>query len=322
MIFFVFLLLTSFLFGVVVLCTRPTRKESALDRRITDILQSHGESLPATPLVPAHLEVAQPGRFKGLDGILGGFGFARTLQLLIVQGQTSTSVGAVVVGAAALFTLTLATLDFITDSALIAVISAPLAATAPLLYLQYRKTKRLAAFNAALPDTIDLCGRSLRVGHSLVAALSILAEEAAEPARTEFAEVFKKQNYGLPLRDALLQMLDRVPSPDLRVFVTGVLVQKDTGGNLAEILDRIVQVVRERIRIARDIKVHTAQGRLTGWILCLLPIMMLLLINLFNPGYSKVLFETPTGHKLLYAGAALLMVGGLLIRQIIHGIEV
>ena len=197
-----------------------------------------------------------------------------------------------------------------------------LSACAPLLYLQYRKRKRLAAFNAALPDAIDLCGRSLRVGHSLVAALSILAEEAAEPARTEFAEVFKKQNYGLPLRDALLQMLDRVPSPDLRVFVTGVLVQKDTGGNLAEILDRIVQVVRERMRIARDIQVHTAQGRLTGWILCLLPVIMLLLINLFNPGYSKTLFDTATGHKLLYAGTGLLLLGGFLIRQIIHGIEV
>ena len=101
-----------------------------------------------------------------------------------------------------------------------------------------------------------------------MAAISIVAEQAVEPAKTEFGEVFKKQNYGLPLRDALMQLLDRVPSQDLRVLVTGMLVQKDTGGNLAEILDRILFVIRERLRIQGEIRTHTAQGRMTGWILC------------------------------------------------------
>jgi tight adherence protein B len=119
-----------------------------------------------------------------------------------------------------------------------------------------------------------------------------------------------------------MQLLDRVPSPDLRVLVTGILVQKDTGGNLTEILDRIVFVIRERLRIQGDIRVHTAQGRLTGWILCMLPVIMMFLINLINPGYSSVLFNDPFGRKLLYVGVALLCVGGFLIRQIINGIEV
>ena len=128
-----------------------------------------------------------------------------------------------------------------------------------------------------------------------------------EPAKTEFGEVCKKQNYGLPLRDALMQLLDRVPSQDLRVLVTGMLVLKDTGGNL---------------RLQGEIRTHTAQGRLTGWILCALPIIMLGLINMINPGYSKVLFNEPLGHKLLGTGAVLLCVGGLMIRKIINGIEV
>lgn len=321
MITIVFFLLTGFVFLVAVVATRPTRAENRLDRRIAEILKTQTDSPGDASALPAHLEVPQTGSFKLLDDVLRHWRFARALQLLIVQGQTATSVGAVTVLTLALFAGTAAA-GILFASPLPGLVAAAAVATLPLLYLRFRKNRRVAAFNTALPDAIALCGRSLRVGHSLVAALSILADESAEPARTEFAEVFKKQNYGLPLRDALLQMLDRVPSVDLQVFVTGILVQKDTGGNLAEILDRIVEVIRERLRIGRDVRVHTAQGRLTGWILCLLPPIMLLLINVMNPGYSKVLFQEPTGRKLLYAGLGLLLVGAFLIRQIVNGIEV
>jgi tight adherence protein B len=119
-----------------------------------------------------------------------------------------------------------------------------------------------------------------------------------------------------------MQLLDRVPSQDLRVLVTGILVQKDTGGNLAEILDRILFVIKERLRIQGEIRIHTAQGRMTGWILCALPIVMLGVINIINPGYSNVLFTDPTGKKMLYTGVGLLALGGLIIRKIINGIDV
>jgi tight adherence protein B len=155
----------------------------------------------------------------------------------------------------------------------------------------------------------------------MIAAIGIIADQAPEPAKFEFGEVSKKQNYGLPLRDSLMQMLDRVPSQDLRVFVTGLLVQKDTGGNLAEILDRIVFVIRERVRIQGEIRVHTAQGRMTGWILTALPFVLLVIINIVDPGYSDVLFRDPTGREMLYVGVVLLLVGGVIIRQIINGIE-
>jgi tight adherence protein B len=192
----------------------------------------------------------------------------------------------------------------------------------PLGVISFKRARRIAAFNAALPDAIDVMGRALRAGHSMIASINIVAEQSVEPVRYEFGEVFKQQNFGLPLRDALTQMLDHVPSPDLRVLVTGILVQKETGGNLAEILDRTVAVIRDRMRIQGEIKTHTAQGRLTGWILCLLPVVMLLIINIVNPGYSKVLVDTPLGHKLIYIGVFLLSIGGLIIRQIINGIEV
>jgi tight adherence protein B len=211
---------------------------------------------------------------------------------------------------------------FATSMLLIALAAAAVASYLPIVILRFQRYRRIMAFNAVLPDCIETCARSLRAGHSIVAAIDIVTELSVEPAKTEFGEVFKKQNYGLSLREALIQMLERVPSPDLQVMVTGILVQKDTGGNLAEILDRTAAVIRDRIRIQGEIRTHTAQGRLTGWILFLLPIVMMLAINLVNPGYSHVLFHDPFGRKLLYSGLGLLAIGGLVIRHIVNGIEV
>jgi tight adherence protein B len=178
------------------------------------------------------------------------------------------------------------------------------------------------AFNAVLAEAIDMLARALRAGHSVASAMEMLAENAQEPLASEFAELFRQLNLGLPLRDALLQLLERVPSPDLRVLVTAILVQKETGGNLVEILDRTVFVIRERLRIQGEIQVQTAQGRLTGWTLSALPVVMMVLLNLVNPGYSAILFQDPLGRKLLYACAVLLLAGAFTIRRLVNGIEV
>ena len=167
-----------------------------------------------------------------------------------------------------------------------------------------------------------MLARALRAGHSVAGGMEMLAQSPQEPAATEFSEVSKQQNLGLPLRDAMMQLLDRVPSADLRVLVTAILVQKDTGGNLAEILDRTVFVIRERLRIQGEIQAQTAQGRLTGWILSSLPVVMLLLLNLVNPGYSKVLLTEPIGRKLIYVCVGMIAVGSWVISRIVHGIEV
>jgi tight adherence protein B len=167
-----------------------------------------------------------------------------------------------------------------------------------------------------------MLARALRAGHSVLGAIEIIAQNVPQPAAKEFGEVFKQQNIGLPLRDALLQLLDRVPSDDLRVLVTAILVQKDTGGNLAEILDRTVAVIRDRLRIQGEIRVQTAQGRMTGWILSALPVVMLVLVNLVNPGYSSILLHDPIGHKLIYISLGMLVTGTLIIRKIVNGIEV
>jgi tight adherence protein B len=133
----------------------------------------------------------------------------------------------------------------------------------------------------------------------------------------EFFQVYQQQRLGLQFRDALLQMGGRVPSRDLQFLITAILVQKETGGDLTDILDRASHVIRERVRIEGEVRTHTAQGRLTGWILGLLPIIMLVLINVVSPGYSTILFHDPIGQKLCYAGATMIVFGGLIIRKIV-----
>ncbi len=192
----------------------------------------------------------------------------------------------------------------------------------PFGLLSLKRTRRIRAFNAVLPECIDMLGRALRAGHSVAGAMEMMGQSAQQPAAAEFGELFRQQNLGLPLRDALAQLLERMPSADLRVLVTAIVVQRDTGGNLVEILDRTVFVIRERLRIYGEIQVQTAQGRMTGWILMSLPLAMLLLLNLVNPGYSSILFSDPFGRKLLYCSTGMLGVGAFTIRRIVNGIEV
>lgn len=321
MLILLFVTVFALAFGIVVYVLRTAPIEHALDRRIASLL-TPADKADSVQTLAGQFARENSGSFPWLDKFFEGTRIGSYLQNLILQSQYSTSVGTMLIVTVLVFFIAAGLFYLVTSMSLISLAAACLFGATPLLWLRQKRKKRVAKFNAALPDCIEMCARALRAGHSMIGAIAIIAEEAVEPAKTEFAEVFKKQNYGLPLRDALMQMLERVPSSDLRVLVTGILVQKDTGGNLAEILDRIVFVIRERIRIQEDIRTHTAQGRLTGWILSLLPIGLLLLINLLNPGYSKVMFQDPLGRELLYGGLALLALGAFTIRQIINGIEV
>jgi len=317
-----FLVMCLMIFGIAAILMRQSKDQKAVDRRIASVKAPAGTFSPENEDVHKYLKTLQRGSFGWLEDLVDGTSFQKNVQLLILQANRTTSVGNVMMTSIALALGVLAIVYLITGAILIAAGAALAASFMPIAVMRLQRNARVAKFNKALPDCIDLMARSLRAGHAMMAALNIVAAEAVEPAKTEFSEVCKKQNYGLPMRDALMQLLDRMPSQDLRVLVTGMLVQKDTGGNLAEILDRILFVVRERMRLQGEIKTHTAQGRLTGWILCALPIIMLVLINMINPGYSSVLFNDPFGRKLLYTGIALLVVGGLLIRKIVNGIEV
>src|SRR2546426_1816466 len=188
----------------------------------------------------------------------------------------------------------------------------------PIGYVAFMRGRRLRQFEEHFPEARDLLGRAVRAGHAFTTGLEMIEKESAEPIGGEFRATFEEQNFGLPVRDALLNMTERVPIVDVRFFVTALLVQKETGGNLAEILDGLARVVRDRFRIYREVRVRTAQGRLTAGILIALPIFMLCVLSVLNPTYIRVLFDDPKGPMILAYAAIMQVIGSALLWKIIH----
>ena len=309
-------------FALVVAMTRQSPAEKSIDQRMASIQTLTKNDIGTTPAAAQLFKTTRTGGVGWFEEILERYQFSQKLQIRIMQANSSTTVSTLILSSLGLFIAGYVITWFIAPMVLLDMAPAALLGFLPYGLLSFKRSRRINAFNAVLAESIDMLARALRTGYSIVSAIEMLSENAQEPAATEFGEIFKQQNLGLPLRDALLQLLDRVPSPDLRVLVTAILVQKETGGNLAEILDRTVFVIRERLRIQGEIRVHTAQGRLTGWILCALPVVMLGLINILNPGYSSIFLHDPLGHKLIYLCVGMLTVGTLIIRHIVNGIEV
>ena len=193
-----------------------------------------------------------------------------------------------------------------------------IAAFLPIAYVAFQRQRRLRKFEEHFPEALDLLGRAVRAGHAFTTGLEMISKECPEPLAGEFRAAFEEQNFGLPLRDALLNLTERVPLIDVRFFVTALLIQKETGGNLAEILDGLARVIRDRFRIYREVQVRTAQGRLTAAILIALPIMMLIILSALNPKYVGVLFTDPMGPVILVTAASLQIIGSAILWKIIH----
>jgi tight adherence protein B len=188
----------------------------------------------------------------------------------------------------------------------------------PLAHLCRQRSKRLALFETQFPETLDLISRALRAGHAFGSGLKVAAEEGPEPLATEFRLATEEINLGLSAPQALLNLADRVPLDDVRFFVTAVLIQRETGGNLTEILSNISSLVRERLRLFANIRVLSAEGRLSAWILIALPLAAGGAISVMNPGYLKVLFIDPLGKRLIGAGVVSMVAGILWMRRIIR----
>jgi tight adherence protein B len=191
-------------------------------------------------------------------------------------------------------------------------------AAVPLLVVLFRRSRRLNQFEQRFPEALDLLGRAVRAGHAFTAGLEMVSKDSPEPVATEFRTTFEEQNFGLPLRDALSNMAARMPMVDVQFFVTALMIQKDTGGNLAELLDELARVIRERFRIHREVRIKTAQGRLTAVILIALPIVMLVVMRTLNPGYVKVLFEDPLGVRMLAGAAVLQVIGSAFLWRVVQ----
>ncbi|HXT26519.1 MAG TPA: type II secretion system F family protein [Candidatus Eisenbacteria bacterium] len=193
-----------------------------------------------------------------------------------------------------------------------------IAAVIPFAVVAVLRSRRLHKFEEHFPEALDLLGRAVRAGHAFTTGLEMISKECPEPLGGEFRTTFEEQNFGLPLRDALLNMTERVPIIDVRFFVTALLIQKETGGNLAEILDGLARVIRDRFRIYREVRVRTAQGRLTAGILIALPIFMMLILSVLNPHYIGVLFTDPKGPMVLITAGVMQLIGSAILWKIIH----
>jgi tight adherence protein B len=308
----------SFLTSValVLFVSAPANQQRAVQERLV-VLQNTTYEAPENERL--HLADKEPRRkFSGrITERFKSYHFAENLELLIMYSGSKQSVGSIImmsVGVAAVAGFIVNWFDG--PAFLVAGISL-LGTSFPYFFLRFKKGSRLKKFEAALPDAIDLMARALRAGHSVASSIEIISEQTPQPLSAEFALCFQQQKFGIPFRDAITAMGQRVPSQDLHFLITAVLVQKETGGDLTEILDRTTHVIRERGRIQGEIRTYTAQGRLTGWILSALPVGMLGLTNIITPGYSSVLFHDPLGQMLLGAGAVFILLGAFIISKIV-----
>jgi tight adherence protein B len=310
----IFAAVLLFSFAVIFIITRPRESEKKVQGRLNSIRAANIE------VANEQVALAQSetkGFAAGVSEHLQSYGFSKDLEQLISHAGSKASVGGVALISLALSAFGGAAVHLFIGPLPLVLLATAVGGASRYAALRFQKSRRLKKFNTALPDAIELMARALRAGHSMASAIEIIAEQSPDPLAGEFAICFQQQKFGIAFRDALLGIGERVPSKDLHFLITAVLVQKETGGDLTEILDRTTRVIRERVRIEGEVRTYTAQGRLTGWILGLLPVIMLCIINIVTPGYSHILFYDPLGQKLLYAGGTLIVIGGLIISKIV-----
>jgi tight adherence protein B len=240
------------------------------------------------------------------------------VQTLIYQADLKWTAGGMLAGCALCFVSIGYLAYWRTDSVLIGLAAGALASGMPYFWARHKRGKRLDKFQEGLPEALDLMVNALRAGHSLIAAMGSVARECADPIGCEFKACFEEQNYGLEMKTALDNMINRVPLQDLRIVATAIMIQRESGGNLAEVLDKTSHVIRERFRLKRQVGVHTAQGRMTGWVLSLLPVFLGTALYFVNPDMMSMLWKNPLGIKMLWTSFGMLVVGTLIIRHIVN----
>lgn len=206
----------------------------------------------------------------------------------------------------------------VTPFLLIVVACGLVTAVLPFAHVWWKRKRRLDAFLALLPDALDLISRALSAGHAFSESLNMVATEMPEPIATEFRKTYEEQNLGLSIKLALENLTQRMPVLDLRMCVTAVLIQRETGGNLAEILEKVAYTIRERFRIMGDLKTLTTSSRMSAWLLCALPVFVAIAVTVMNPEYMSVLWKDPRGHYLIAAAMFMQLTGMLIVKKILN----
>lgn len=307
-----FLMLLLLMFGVLFYLLKPTSTEVAVEQRLSAIGGVREDSA-----VDSILKKEAFSSTPLIDGLVKQLPFSLGLSKFIRQAGKDWNVASVLtLSLAGMFAgWWLASISI--PSTLLSFLVGVGVGASPYIYLFVVREARFRRFDALLPEAVDLMSRGLRAGHSIGAVLEMVGNEISDPVGVEFRALHKEQTLGLPLREAVMNLVDRMPRDDMRFIATAVLLQKESGGNLAQILDKTAVVVRERARLRGQLRIYTAQGRITGWILGFAPFGMFALISVFNRNYEKVLFSDPMGIHMVYGALVLMLIGVLLIRKII-----
>jgi tight adherence protein B len=312
----VFVVVALAVFVIASLMDERSSKARLLRERLSTVQKSGTEREPIQELALLRDEVMS--RIPAFDNLLRNSPQIAGLQTLLEQADVKSRAGNVLLlcllsGAG----LGLVVLLF-SGFPQFAWLGLILGAFLPYAYANYKRTKRFSKFEELFPEAIDTLARAVRAGHAFTTALELIANELAEPVASEFRKLFEEQKFGLPVRDALINLTERVPLVDVKFFVTAVMLQRETGGNLAEILDNLSYVIRERFKIMRQVRVHTAQGRMTMMLLMGLPPVIVVTMQAMNPSFIRPLFDDPIGHLLIVVGITLQTIGYFVIRKIIQ----
>jgi tight adherence protein B len=253
-----------------------------------------------------------------LNRILSRSARVGKLQRLLSQADTSMRAGKFLLISACIGMMIGTFVFLFTRVAMFALIATAFGVLIPYVYVSWRRSRRFQAFETKFPEAIDLLARATRAGHTFSTALELIGSELAEPVAGEFRKLYEEQNFGMPIKDALLNLGERMPLIDVKFFATTIMLQRETGGNLAEILDKLSYVIRERFKILRQLRVYTAQGRMTMAILMALPPGLLLVLLFVNRDFLTPLFHDPIGHMFVAVAIVLQTMGFFIIRKIIH----
>jgi tight adherence protein B len=310
----VFVVVTLAVFAGISLYDQRKAQSRVLRDRLSTVQPLTEQPAPDVALLRDELF----SRIPAFDTFLRRSERVSLLQKMLAQGNIDARAGNFLMLCAA-SSLVLAVVAFLAGGTLLfGWAGVVLGFFAPYAYASHMRTKRFQKFEEKFPEAIDTLARAVRAGHAFTTALEMIANEVSEPVAGEFRQLYEEQKFGLPVRDALLNLADRIPLVDVKFFVTAVMLQRETGGNLAEILDNLSYVIRERFKIQRQVRVHTAQGRLTMVLLMALPPTVVVIMLLLNPGFIQPLFTDPIGHALIVGGITLQTMGYFVIRRIIR----
>ncbi len=253
-----------------------------------------------------------------LDSFVSNLSFVPKLQRVLDQANIDWSASRLLVNLSGIAALMFFGLMLVKAGLTMSAGAAAATVVLPLLYLVRKRKKRISKLVEQLPDVFELISQALRAGHSLASGVHLVSEQMPEPAGTEFARVFHEQNLGIEIEEAMKNMASRVDQLDVRFFVTAVLIQRQTGGDLAEILDKIGAVIRDRIQLFGQVRALTAEGRLSGWTLLALPVLVFFVEMFLNPDYASMLIHDQTGRYLLFTAVAMQLMGMAMIKKIVN----